>query len=146
MIVSIPTYHIESYFQPAVYRRALKKAKREYWSRFLLGEDDDDPGPQAESNRCQTALKYINPMSQNITLVFQNTHNKWAITMEDKEIIMRAKTFSKPLQSIGLEVKLGSKNTHLKIINEDVRKVLFEQLVKKVLGPTKLNFKTIRLL
>ncbi|MCJ1238258.1 hypothetical protein MMC14_006247, partial [Varicellaria rhodocarpa] len=76
------------------YRRALKKAKREYWSRFLLGEDDDDPGPQAESNRCWTALKYTNPMSQNVTPALQDAHDKWTITIEDKKIIVKIAAYS----------------------------------------------------
>ena len=59
---------------------------------------------------------------------------------------MRAKAFPKPSQLIGLEVTLEPKNTYFKIINEDVRKTLFGQLVKKALSPIKLNFKTIRLL
>ena len=59
---------------------------------------------------------------------------------------MRAKAFPEPPQSVGPEVKPGPGNTHLKITNEDVRKALFRQLIKKTPGPTKLNLKTIRLL
>ena len=59
-------------------------------------------------------------MSQNVTPALQDAHDKWAITIKNKKIIVRAKTFLKPLQSVGLEIKSGFKNTYLKITNEDV--------------------------
>ena len=59
---------------------------------------------------------------------------------------MRTKAFSKPLQSVRPEIKPGKENTYLRITNKDVRKALFGQLVKKTLGPIKLNFKAMRLL
>ena len=66
--------------------------------------------------------------------------------MENKEAMVRAKAFPKPPQSAGPEVKPVLGITYLKIINDDVRKALFGQTVKKTLGPTKLNFRVIRLL
>ena len=60
--------------------------------------------------------------------------------------MVRAKAFPEPPQSAGPEVKPGLGTTHLKITNDDVRKALFGQAVKKAPGPTKLNFRTIRLL
>ena len=60
--------------------------------------------------------------------------------------MVRAKAFLEPPQSAGSEVKPGLGTTHLKITDDDVRKALFGQIVKKISGPTKLNFKTIRLL
>ena len=60
--------------------------------------------------------------------------------------MVRAKAFPEPPQLAGPEVKPRKGNTHLRITNEDVRKALFGQSVKKALGPTKLNFKAIRLL
>ena len=60
--------------------------------------------------------------------------------------MVRAKAFSELLQLAGLEVKLELGTTYFKITNDDVRKALFGQAVKKVLGPIKLNFRVIRLL
>ena len=60
--------------------------------------------------------------------------------------MVRAKVFPKPPQLAGPEVKSGKENIYLRITNEDVRKALFDQSVKKASGPIKLNFKTIRLL
>ena len=60
--------------------------------------------------------------------------------------MVRAKAFFKPLQSIRLEVKPELRTTYFKITNDDVRKAFFGQVVKKILGPTKLNFKAIKLL
>ena len=60
--------------------------------------------------------------------------------------MVRAKAFPEPPQLAGPEVKPGKGNTHLRITNEDVRRALFGQSVKKAPGPTKLNFKAIRLL
>ena len=70
----------------------------------------------------------------------------WATTIENKEAMVRAKAFPKPPYSAGPEVKPGKGNTYLRITNKDVRKVLFGQSVKKILGPIKFNIKAIRLL
>ena len=69
-----------------------------------------------------------------------------ATTAIKKERMVRAKVFPKPPQLTVLEVILGQGNTHRIIINEDIRKVLFDQSIKKAPGPTKLNFKAMRLL
>ena len=59
--------------------------------------------------------------------------------------MIRAKTFFKLLKLVRPKVKLELRTTYFKIINDDVRKALFGQAVKKALVPTKLNFRTMRL-
>ena len=69
-----------------------------------------------------------------------------ATTAIKKERIIRTKAFPKPPQLTVPEVILGQDNTHRTITNEDIRKALFDQSIKKAPGPTKLNFKAIKLL
>ena len=60
--------------------------------------------------------------------------------------MVRAKAFFEPPQSTGPEIKPKLGITYFKITNDDVRKTLFGQIIKKIPNPTKLNFRAIRLL
>ena len=62
-----------------------------------------------------------------------------ATTAIKKERMVRAKAFPKPPQLIVLEVILGQGNIHRIITNEDIRKALFDQLIKKAPGPCQTN-------
>ena len=129
-----------------LYKRTLKRAKRECWQQFLLGEDDQESGPQGDTNRYWTALKYTNPSTQICTPALQDANGNWATTMESKEAMVQAKAFPSPPQSVKPDVRPGIGSTHLRITNKDVRKALFNQAIKKAPGPSKLNFRAMRLL
>ena len=80
------------------------------------------------------------------TPALQDAQGNWATTMEGKEAMIRAKAFPSPPQSVGPEVRPEPGNTHLRITSEEVREALFNQSIRKTPGPTKLNFRAIRLL
>ena len=80
------------------------------------------------------------------TPALQDAQGNWATTMEGKEAMIRAKAFPSPPQSVGPEVRPEPGNTHLRITSEEVREALFNQSIRKAPGPTKLNFRAMRLL
>ena len=86
----------------------VRRVKRECWQKFLLGEKELNGGDPAkkhpeDKNWCWKALKYIKPRTNCTTPALKDPDNQVAITMQDKEALVRAHAFPKPPKSQGNE-------------------------------------------
>jgi hypothetical protein len=79
----------------------------------------------------------------------KDANGEFAITMKEKEAIFRKMAFLEPMiSSINIVDFIVHPINAIKsfIIEKDIEKALFEQLVKKTLELDKLNFKALCLL
>jgi hypothetical protein len=79
----------------------------------------------------------------------KDANGDFATIIEEKEEIFRRMAFLEPIaSSINIATTIDpSINAISSFITEkDIEKALLKQLIKKALGPDKLNFKAIRLL
>jgi hypothetical protein len=79
----------------------------------------------------------------------KDVNDEFATIIKEKEEIFRKMTFSDPIiSSINIPFSRDSSINAISsfIIEEDIEKALFKQLIKKALGLDKLNFKALRLL
>jgi hypothetical protein len=79
----------------------------------------------------------------------KDANSDFAITIKEKEEIFRKMAFLEPIASsinIATTVDPSINAISSFIIEEDIEKALFEQSIKKALGPDKLNFKALHLL
>jgi hypothetical protein len=79
----------------------------------------------------------------------KDANGDFATIIEEKEEIFRKMVFLNPIvSSINIPFSRDSSINAISsfIIEEDIEKALFEQFIKKALGPDKLNFKALRLL
>jgi hypothetical protein len=79
----------------------------------------------------------------------KDANGDFVTTIEEKEEIFRKMTFLNPIKSsinipISGDFFINVINSF--IIEEDIKKALFKQFIKKALGLNKLNFKALRLL
>ena len=79
-----------------VFYRIVRKAKRECWQKFLEGIEESSNLAQIRlegKNRCWIALKYTKPKSNNTTPALIGPNNETAVTMQDKEALLRLHAF-----------------------------------------------------
>jgi hypothetical protein len=133
------------------YYYIVRKEKRECWQKFLQGAEEilEDNPTYIDKNRCWTALKYTSSRASSITLAMKDANGEFATTIKEKETIFRKMTFPDPIaSSINIPISRDSSINAISsfITEKDIEKTLFEQSIKKALGPDKLNFKALRLL
>ncbi len=127
----------------------VRKAKRECWQDFLEGKEERSVGAQIrpeDINRCWTALKYTKPKSNSTTPALIGPNNEVAVTMQDKEALVRAHAFPAPPIFFGTEYKPKQGTAHLAVTKNSVGAALLCQSVKKVPGPNMHNFRILRVL
>ena len=79
-----------------IYYRVVRKAKRECWQNFLEGREESSNPAQIwpeNKNRYWIALKYTKPKSNSITSVLIGLNKEIAVTMQDKEALVRVYAF-----------------------------------------------------
>jgi hypothetical protein len=79
----------------------------------------------------------------------KDANSDFAIIIKEKEEIFQKMAFSEPIaSSINIATTINPSINAISsfITEEDIEKALFEQSIKKALGPDKLNFKALRLL
>jgi hypothetical protein len=102
-----------------------------------------------DKNRCWIALKYTSSRASSTTSAMKDANGEFITTIEEKEAIFRKMAFPDPIaSSINIPISRDSSINAISsfITEEDIEKALFEQSIKKALGPDKLNFKALRLL
>lgn len=127
----------------------MRKAKRECWQNFLEGREDSADLSQIrpeDKNRCWIALKYTKPKSNSTTPALIGSNNEIAITMQDKEALVRANAFPPPPIFHGTEYEPKQGTAHLSITKNSVGKALLCQSVKKAPRPNMHNFRVLRIL
>jgi hypothetical protein len=79
----------------------------------------------------------------------KDANGEFTTIIKEKETIFRKMAFPDLIaSSINISISRDSSINAISnfIIKEDIEKALFEQSIKKVSGPDKLNFKALRLL
>jgi hypothetical protein len=79
----------------------------------------------------------------------KDANGEFVTIIKEKEEIFRKMVFPDSIvSSINISISRDSSINAISsfIIEEDIEKALFEQSIKKALGPDKLNFKALRLL
>jgi hypothetical protein len=79
----------------------------------------------------------------------KDANGDFTTTIKEKEEIFQKMAFPDPIVSfINISFSRDSSINAISsfITEEDIEKALFEQSIKKALGPDKLNFKALRLL
>jgi hypothetical protein len=79
----------------------------------------------------------------------KNANDEFATTMKEKKAIFRKMAFPELMtSSINIVDSISHPINAISsfIIEEDIKKALYKQSVKKAPGPDKLNFKALRLL
>ena len=130
------------------YYRVIRKAKRQCWQFFLQGDAEVifDGIQQEDTDRCWTALRFINPRTQATISALERSDETTATIMEDKEALIRATAFPKPPQSAPRARRIGRGVAHQSITAEVIHRALYGQAIKKASGSDKLIFKILRLL
>lgn len=108
--------------------RIVRKAKREYRQNFLEREEEiSDPSKVRpdDENRCWISLKYNKPQTNSTTLALKGPNNELAVTMQAKEVLVRAHAFPKPPVSRGAEYQPHQGRAHLLVTKDTVQKALF---------------------
>ena len=133
-----------------IFYRTVRRAKRECWQKFLLGEELQEGDPAKihpeDKNRCWKALKYTKPRTNCTTLALQGPDNQVAVTMQAKEALVRAHAFLKAPASEGSKYQPGQGSAYLSVSQETVARALLRQSVKKAPGPNMHNFQALRLI
>ena len=129
----------------------VRRVKRECWQNFLLGEEGLNKGDVAkiqpeDKNRCWKALQYTKPRTNCTTPTLQGPNNQMAVTMQDKEALVRSHAFPKPPVFQGNEYQPGQGSAYLSVNQETVARALLCQSVKKAPGPNMHNFRALRLI
>lgn len=73
--------------------------KRDYWQKFLENKIETlDLGKTRpkDQNRCWIALIYTKPKTSNTTPILIRPNNKKAVTIQAKEVVVRAYAFPPP--------------------------------------------------
>ena len=134
-----------------LFYRTVRKAKRECWQKFLLGEEELQEGDlvnihREDKNRCWKALKYTKPRTNCTTPALQGPNGEVAITMQAKEALVRAHAFPKAPAFQGNEYQPRQGSAHLSVSEETVGRALLCQSIKKSPGPNMHNFQALRLI
>ena len=99
-----------------------------------------------DKNRCWIALKYTKPKSNSTTPALIGPNNEVAVTMQDKEALVRLHAFPPPPISHGTEYKPGQGTAHASVTKDKVGRALLCQSIKKAPGPNMHNFRILRIL
>ena len=125
--------------------RLVRRVKRECWQRFLIGNDGANKGDitkvhSEDKNQYWKALQYTKSRTNRTSPALRGPNNKVAITMHDKEALVRAHAFPKPPIFEDNEYSPRQGSAHLSVSIETVAQVLFCQSIKKAPGPNIHNF------
>ncbi len=127
----------------------MRKAKRECWQNFLEGiEESSNPARirLEDKNRYWIALKYTKPKSNSTTPALIGPNNEIAITMQDKEALVRLHAFSPSPIFYGTKYEPGKGTAHALVTKDHVGKALLCQFIKKAPGPNMHDFRILRIL
>jgi hypothetical protein len=126
------------------YYRGIRQAKRKCWENFLTGAEEGEPQGRAEAAaRCWKALRYTTPKATCITPALKGPQNQVAVTIEEKEAMVREAAFP-PRPASGVQPWLPSGEAHRQVGKAQVRDALFSQSIQKAPGIDRLNFRAIR--
>ena len=92
---TIPNKEMLKQARNAFYR-IVRNAKRECWQNFLEGTEESSNSAYIwpkDKNRCWIAFKYTKPKSNSTTPALIEPNNEIAVTMQDKEALVRVHAF-----------------------------------------------------
>ena len=99
-----------------------------------------------DKNRCWTALKYTKLQQFKTTPALKDPLGNIAISMKDKEAMVRKTAFPPPPKSTLREPRIPVGTAHLIITKEQVYSALIAQSTQKAPGPDKINFGILRMI
>lgn len=78
----------------------VQRVKRECWQKFLIRNEETEKGNTTkinlkDKNRCWKALQYTKSRISCTTLFFKGPNNEIAVTMQDKEALVKSHVFPK---------------------------------------------------
>lgn len=91
-------------------------------------------------------MKYTKPQQFKTTQALRDPSGKIAISMKDKEVMVRRTAFPSPPQSTLREPRIPAGTAHTIITKKLVQKALIAQSTQKRPGPDKMNFRILRLI
>jgi len=92
------------------------------------------------------ALRYTKPGGQQTTKALKSRERVVAESSEGKAELITEEAFPKPLKGVERKAQREGGGMWKTITDENIRKALFDQSVRKAPGPDRLGFKAIRLL
>ena len=99
-----------------------------------------------DKTRCWIALKYTKPKSNSTISALIRPNNEIAVTMQDKEALIRLHAFPPPPIFHGTEYKPGQGTAHASVTKDKVGRALLCQSIKKAPGPNMHNFRILCML
>ena len=99
-----------------------------------------------DKNRYWKALQYTKPRTNRTISALKGPNDEIAVTMNEKEALVKAQAFPKPPTFQGNEYSPGQGSAHLLVNVETVAQALFCQSVKKAPGANIHNFCILRLI
>jgi hypothetical protein len=116
----------------------VRRAKRECWEKYIQSVEGDE---------VYKALRFTSPRMAATTPALRDENNKVAVTLREKEAMVRENHFPKPPPSAPYRLPdEGSGQLYQTITDKTVEKAIFTQSVRKAAGLDRLNFRAIRLL
>lgn len=106
--------------------RTVRKTKREFLQNFLGGIESSNPAQvrPEDKNRCWIALKYTKPKSNSTTPALVGPSQEIAVTMQDKEALVRLHAFPPPPVFYGTEYMPGKGRAYGSVTKDSVGKAL----------------------
>jgi len=92
------------------------------------------------------ALRYTKPGSQQTTKTLRSRTGELAESWDQKAELIKKEAFPKPLNCVERKAQEEGGEVWKIITDEDIRRAVYDQSVKKAPGPDRLGFKAIRLL
>lgn len=142
------------------YYRQIRKSRDQCFEKWIQGEDINELFPpdsntgdtqilqrmrNEDSERCWKALKYTKEWKTTITPALKNQDGVVAVTIEEKEAMIRLANFPPPPTDDRMPPERIPGTVYKSVNNERVRRALYHQSVKKAPGPDRLNFHILRL-
>lgn len=124
------------------YYYTVHEAIKECWAAFPQSADEVIGGRE----RYWTALRYTWPWTTSTTLALTDTKSRQAVTLEEKEEMIRNTTFPQEPADPGDPPPHLSGRAFRRVNEAIVQRLLFHQSQKKAGGPDRLNFSTLHLL
>lgn len=100
----------------------------------------------SDKNRCWIAVKYTKPQQFKTTSALKDLFGNVAMSMKDKETLVRKTAFPPPPKSSRREPRIPASTAHLSITRNHVYNTLMAQSTKKAPGPDKINFGILRMI
>lgn len=91
-------------------------------------------------------MKYTKPQQFKTTPVLKDPLENVAISMKDKEAMIRKTVFPPPPKGTLREPRIPAGTAHLSITKERVYSALVAQSIQKAPGPDKINFGILRMI